>query len=1005
MPPSQMVSVGDRVQLRERPWRVLNRQALSDEAAILELEALDGEEPRSLSVVTPPDECAILPTETMQFDLQGVDSFASWARAHRLLATTLVQETALLTGARFGRVALEAYQLAPTLRLLSKPRPSLLVADDVGLGKTIEAGLALLELAARGRARRVLIVTPPGLLLQWQEELLEKFGLEFTLIENAAGLARTQSKLPAGVNPWDALPRVLTSVDFLKKETVRSRALRKRWDLIIVDEAHGLAEAGTLQNPYRTQRTRLGLALRDNGGGLLLLTATPHNGYTHSFRSLIELVEPTGAALRGSKDDLMRRVGNAMVRRMKQQIVRRRSDGTDEPVFPKRLVQGIPVPLQSKESELLRKVATYCSRTARSAEGTEDVELVSFAMQIVKKRALSSRLALEKTIENRLQALRGKEEEESPPAPADIRDLQADLPLDEASAERTALRIVRSAIPKEDRRRKAETRALNGIRRVLRSLSGIDPKICALLNEVTMVLDRSPKEKVIVFTEYLDTLGAIRTALKSSDELSGRSVVLRGGLSGRQRLRIWERFEQSNTKILLATDAASEGLNLQRFCRRVIHFELPWNPNRLEQRNGRVDRYGQDRKPEIRYLYYPDSPEDDVLHRIVEKIEHIQEARVSTPDILGVLQGADEVDRGLVALDPEASDIEAKKTSLVRLFDDRTAQFVRNVQPLIAGDGTDSAEMQRIVDLLNTAQPLLPDDEELEQLAREVLGPVAFRETGTEKTFRIEVPLRYRDAGVQPVYPVATFRRSVAVKHRAADVEFITPRHPLIQALAAHARRRLLQVFPGARGLLPRRLAARRVAASEPASIVFTFLGTISGGGGLLEEKMIPVHLTPNLHVIGDQDEALHHIGDDTVPGEVQPETLRRIFEGSFKAMAAKAEECARGHLADRAQALRDRRTDQAAVLRKDLEVDVKDRLEEIAEEERRALGMIDETTGQLRLFGDQQPRASGFEARRAAIESQAEQRRKEIAEFEEVREPDGPRPLGALFLVPEGVS
>ena len=481
--------------------------------------------------------------------------------------------------------------------------------------------------------------------------------------------------------------------------------------------------------------------------------------------------------------------------------------------------------------------------------------------------------------------------------------------------------------------------------------------------------------------------------------------MLRGGLSGRQRLHIQEQFEQPHTQILLATDAASEGLNLQRFCHRVIHFELPWNPNRLEQRNGRIDRYGQVHNPEVRYLYYPDSPEDDVLHRIVEKIEHIQEARVSPPDILGVLQGTGEVDRGLVALDPEASDIEAKKASLVRLFDDRTAEFVRNVQPLIAGGGADPAEMQRIVDLLNTAQPLLPDDEELERLAREVLGLGAFRETGTEQIFRVEVPLRYRGSGVQPVYSLATFRRSVAVTHRAADVEFFTPRHPLIQALAADARRRLLQVFPGARGIPPRRLAVRRVAKSEAASIVFTFLGTVSGGGGLLEEKIIPVRLTPDLRVVGDQDEALRHIEVDASPGEVPPAALRRIFARSFEAMVAKAEENALRNLVDRAQALRERRRDQAGVLRKDLEVDIKDRLEEIAEEQRRARGMIDEETGQMRLFGDHQPRGSGFEVRRAVIESQAEQRRKEIAEFEEVREPDGPRPLGALFLVPEGVS
>lgn len=136
----------------------------------------------------------------------------------------------------------------------------------------------ILELMARGRANRILVVTPPGLMDQWRDELYEKFGLLFKIIGNASDLAQVQTELPAGVSPWDALPRVITSVDFIKKETVRNRALRKRWDLVIVDEAHALAESGTPENPYRTQRTRLGYALRKACRGLLLLTATPHNG-------------------------------------------------------------------------------------------------------------------------------------------------------------------------------------------------------------------------------------------------------------------------------------------------------------------------------------------------------------------------------------------------------------------------------------------------------------------------------------------------------------------------------------------------------------------------------------------------------------------------------------------------------------------------------------------------------------------------------------------------------
>ncbi len=203
---SALLHPGQRVLARDETWRVRSGHSISEKACLLELEALEGERRRTLTLCVPPDEVVPLPAEPPAFDRMGVESFSVWARLHGFLASTLVRGADLLTGARLGRVQVEAYQLAPALRLLRKPRPSLLVADDVGLGKTIEAGLAMLELIARRRAERVLIVAPPGLLLQWQGELLQKFGLEFRLIENAAGFAREQTALPAGV--WHArLPR------------------------------------------------------------------------------------------------------------------------------------------------------------------------------------------------------------------------------------------------------------------------------------------------------------------------------------------------------------------------------------------------------------------------------------------------------------------------------------------------------------------------------------------------------------------------------------------------------------------------------------------------------------------------------------------------------------------------------------------------------------------------------------------------------------------------------
>ncbi len=569
---------GDRVAIRDRPWRIQDARQIGPGQLLLKVLPADGQG-GSASFVTPPERVLPLPPEQLRFDPAEFGPIGPWLAAHRALALTATKDDALV-GARYGRVVLEAYQVAPVLRILAKPKPRLLIADDVGLGKTIEAGLCLLELMFRRRADRVLIVVPPGLVPQWQEEMQERFGLEFEVIENATGLARAQTRLPAGMSPW-VLPRakIITSVDYLKKDEVRRRALERRWDLVIVDEAHALAESGSPSNPYRTRRTRLGEELRENASGLLLLTATPHNGYPHSFRSLIELVEPTSATLAGS--NVADRIGRAMVRRMKRQILRRNGEEW-EPAFLPRTVEPIPVRVGEEGVKLFELISAYCSRATKDAVGEEDEELVSFAMQIVKKRASSSRLALARTLEHRLAALKKEEERAEKPERAELKDYEADLPMPDAQAERTARKILRSAIPKDERRRKAEITKIMAIQHLLKRLPGPDPKVAGLVEHLRGVLAEEPTAKVIVFTEYLDTLEAIRAGLEAAGPpIAGAYVELRGGLTIRQRQDVQRRFDEPEVRILLATDAASEGLNLQRHCNRMVHFELPGGSVRL----------------------------------------------------------------------------------------------------------------------------------------------------------------------------------------------------------------------------------------------------------------------------------------------------------------------------------------------------------------------------------------------------------------------------------------
>lgn len=780
---------------------------------------------------------------------------------------------------------------------------------------------------------------------------------------------------------------------------MRNRALRKCWDLIIVDEAHVLAESGTPQNPYRTQRTRLGLALREKSRSLILLTATPHNGYAHSFRSLLELVEPTMATFKGSQEDLRRRVETAMVRRMKSQI-RKRVDNREEPAFPQRTVEGLPVRLEGEALALMKKVSNYCARTARQAKETDEAELIGFAMQIIKKRALSSWAALSKTIEHRLEALEREEAREEPPSSAELHEFRADLPLTEVQSERIARKILRSAIPKDEQRRRSELRALKQIRTLLKRLSGQDPKIETLVSELKRVFNEDLSEKVIVFTEYRDTLDAIRARLDAEPDFQGRYVMLHGGLTRQQRLRRQDQFAKPETRILLATDAAGEGLNLQQYCRRIIHMELPWNPNRLEQRNGRVDRYGQTRPPIIRYLYYPDSPEDYVLAKLVEKIEQMTRDYVSTPDILGVIQGAETFQRDLTVLDAEATDVETRKERLIQLFEDRTREFVQELQPLLITSQQFGKDDHSILESLHTVEPLLPDDRTLEEIVLTILGPGAVKPVnGLEGIYRIEVPWAYRGDGVKAVYEAATFRRSVAARYRADEVEFITPLHPLVKALAADARRRFLQVYPNARGLPPRRLAARTVPPEEPASVVFTWLGRVEGGGGLLEEHLIPIRVDLDGRIIGKPEENQRWLLPKAT-GDVPKKTLEKLFRNRFEDLLERARSEAESWLRQRAKVLRDHHQKQAEILRQDLDRDIADRLKEIDEEEQRAQGLI-EATEQLRLFAERE--VSGFQARRQALESYRKQRLEEIAAFEQVYDPQPPQPLGALFLVPEG--
>jgi hypothetical protein len=298
---------------------------------------------------------------------------------------------------------------------------------------------------------------------------------------------------------------------------------------------------------------------------------------------------------------------------------------------------------------------------------------------------------------------------------------------------------------------------------------------------------------------------------------------------------------------------------------------------------------------------------------------------------------------------------------------------------------------------------LAGDNEQFERLARAILGSRLRPLDAAPGLCRIEVPLDLRGPGVEATYSAATFRRSVAVKTRSDQVEYITPGHPLAHAMADQARRRLLQVYPDEHGLPPQRLAARRSRHGLPPSVVFTYLGAVGGGDGPAEERLIAVRATLDGGVFSGAEEARAVFSDERPAGEVQSSVIERLFAPAFDGLAARARVVAEAELRRAVEGLRARRAQQVTILRRELETDIADRLRELDEEEKRATGRIDDS-GQQRLFAEDPRAGAVYRAQRAMIDTHRQQRLAELERFEKIEDPLPPRPMGAAFLVPEGM-
>ncbi|EFH80228.1 DISARM system SNF2-like helicase DrmD [Ktedonobacter racemifer] len=673
--PGQLVAVRHRryvvvdVAQNTLPLDILAKNSLTSRQHLVTLSSVEddalGEELQVIWEVEPgaqPFDGAALPEPTGFDAPERLDTFLN---AVRWGAASSADVQAIQAPFRSG-IQLEDYQLDPVARAIEMPRVNLLIADDVGLGKTIEAGLVIQELIIRHRARRVLIVCPASLQVQWRDQMRDKFGLEFRIVDSKLVSELRRERGP-NVNPWSHFPRLITSIDYLKRE----RPLRlfsetlpregeslypRKYDLLIVDEAHNVAPSGRGKYATDSQKTQALRRIAPHFEHKLFLSATPHNGYRESFSALLELLDNQRFA-RGVNPN-QKQLETIMVRRLKSEM----KDWDGSARFPERKIADIRVSYTQQEREIhraLREYSRHREKQAREKGDNTSLYAVDFVTTLLKKRLFSSPAAFLSTLEKHIESLttpkrhatvtrrpsvgilRSKleqieqehdDEEELYDATAEA--LEATAPLFEAPNAQDLAQLEQMRAWAEQASQRSDSKA---------------QELVKWLQEHIKPGGKWSRERVIIFTEYRDTQKWLFELLtregftEKGPDGESRTLLLYGGMDTKDREEVKAAFQadpdDASVRILLATDAASEGIDLQNHCSRLIHYEIPWNPNRLEQRNGRVDRHGQ-RAPQVDIYHFvsstyqqaqswlePDQLDADLsfLWTAVKKINQIRE--------------------------------------------------------------------------------------------------------------------------------------------------------------------------------------------------------------------------------------------------------------------------------------------------------------------------------------------------------------------------------------------
>ena len=518
--------------------------------------------------------------------------------------------------------------------LLPLPKIRFLLADDTGAGKTIMTGLLIKEMMMRSLVERILIVTPGGLTKQWQEdEMGLKFNIPFTLVN--------RSIFSSDPNVFHTAHRIVTSIDFISREDVLNVASNSHWDLIVFDECHKLSAYDYGSKQYLSQRYKAGQVLSQQCEHLLLLTATPHRGRTDTFKKLLQLLDEDIFATDEIASTRIKElehngINKFFIRRLKEDM----KDWQGQPLFKNRYTKTVAYKLTPEEKELYDDVTRYLSQKKEEASESRNIH-VSLALTVMQRRLVSSIFAIKNTLERRWKALQGIVDEvnknpnlwnqrhkldgfnvENIEDFEELEDDERDA-LENILSDPRKFRLFTTAKSlQEIQQETREVKKLFELAQTLYNRQQEEKKFQELqaLLKSQGVLDNG--EKLVIFTEHKDTLLYLEERLTKSGGY--KVATIHGGKTVDERRQAQWDFAAPHTQILIGTDAAGEGINLQ-FCRLLINWDIPWNPNRLEQRMGRIHRYGQKQDVLVFNMVANNTKEGKVLERLLTKLDIIRE--------------------------------------------------------------------------------------------------------------------------------------------------------------------------------------------------------------------------------------------------------------------------------------------------------------------------------------------------------------------------------------------